>query len=59
MDLREPTTLTYDEEVANEADGITVGRGFPPRPNLFSPECSTRGHLQGGKHYDIFRELFE
>lgn len=49
MDLREPKALTYEGEIAHEADGITVGCGSPLRPNLFSPECPTRGLPQGGK----------
>ena len=41
--------LTCKGEVAHEADGTTVGRGPQPRPNLSSPECPTRGLLQGRK----------
>lgn len=49
MVLRELKTLTYEGEVAHEADGITVGCSTPLRPNLFSPECPTRGLPKGGK----------
>ena len=42
-------SLTCKGEVAHEADGTTVGCGPQPRPNLLSPECPTRGLLQGGK----------
>jgi hypothetical protein len=41
--------LTYEGEVAHEADDTTVGRGPQPYPNLSSPECPTRGLPQGGK----------
>ena len=49
MNLRGPKPLTCEGEVAHEADRTTVGRGSQPRPNLFSPECPTRGLPQGGK----------
>ena len=42
-------SLTYKGEVAHEADGTTVGLGSQPCPNFSSPECPTRGPLQGGK----------
>jgi hypothetical protein len=41
--------LTYEGEVAHEADDPTVGCGPQPQPNLSSPECPTRGLPQGGK----------
>src|SRR6185312_3474702 len=41
--------LTYEGEVAHEAEVSTVGCGPQPHPNLLSPECPTRGLPQGGK----------
>ncbi len=41
--------LTYEGETAHEADGITVGFGSQPFPNLSLPECLTRGLQQCGK----------
>ena len=41
--------LTYKVGIAHEADGTTVAPGSQPGANLFSPECPTRGLLQGGK----------